>query len=73
MKERCWLPYLEKCKLCLQDLEYVLYAADMLPRFYQIISREKEKFKILANHKLEKEKFLYEFSASNTASLHKIF
>ena len=38
LKERCWLPYLEKCKLCLQYLEYVLYAADMLPRFYQIIS-----------------------------------
>ena len=34
----CWLTYLEKCKLCLQDLEYVLYAAVMLPRFYQITS-----------------------------------
>ena len=33
LKERCRLPYLEKCKLCLQDLEYVLYAAVMLLRF----------------------------------------
>ena len=28
---------------------------------------------ILANHKLEKEKILYEISASNTALLHRIF
>ena len=50
MKECCWLPYLEKCKLCLQDSEYVLYAAIMLPRF-------------LANHKLEKgKKFIRDFS-----------
>ena len=33
LKERCWFPYLEKCKLCLQDLEHVLHAAVMLPRF----------------------------------------
>ena len=33
LKVRCWLPYLEKCKLCLQDLEHVLYAVVMLPRF----------------------------------------
>ena len=33
LKEHCWLPYLEKCKLCLQDLEYVVYVAVMLPRF----------------------------------------
>ena len=45
MKERCLLPYLEKCKLCLQNLEHILYAAVMLPRFYQIISWEKEKKK----------------------------
>ena len=38
LKVRCWFPYLEKCKLCLQDLEHVLYVVDMLPRFYQIIS-----------------------------------
>ena len=44
LKECCWLPYLEKCKLCLQDLEYVLVVADMLSRFYQIISWKKEKF-----------------------------
>ena len=43
LKEYCWLPYLEKCKLCLHDLEYVLYKADMLPRFYKILSGEKEK------------------------------
>ena len=56
----CWLPYFEKCKLCLQDLEYVLYAAVMLPKFYKITSLEK------------KRKNLYGFSASNTASLHRI-
>ena len=33
----------ESVNLCIQDLEYVLYAADMLPRFYQIISWKKEK------------------------------
>ena len=33
LEVRCWLPYLEMCKLCLQDLEHVLYAAVMLPRF----------------------------------------
>ena len=36
----CWLPYCEKCKLCLQDLGYVLYAAVMLPKFYKITSLE---------------------------------
>ena len=35
---------LEKFKLCIQELEYVLYAADILPRFHQIISWKKEKF-----------------------------
>ena len=50
LKEHCWLPYLEKCKLCLQELEYVLYATVMLPRFK-------------ANHKLEKGKnFIRDFS-----------
>ena len=50
MKERCWLPYLEKCKVCIQDLGHVLYVAVMLPRF-------------LANHKLEKGKtFIRVFS-----------
>ena len=42
LKERCRLLYLEKCKLCLQELENPIcscYAAE-----------------ILANHKLEKEK-----------------
>ena len=34
----CWLPYFEMCKLCLQDLEHVLYTAIMLPRFYKITS-----------------------------------
>ena len=43
LKERCWLPYLGKCKLCVQDLEYVLYVANMLPRFYKIIIWKKEK------------------------------
>ena len=39
----CWFPYCEKCKLCLQDLGYVLYAAVMLPKFYKITSLEKKK------------------------------
>ena len=43
LKDHCWLPYLEKCKLCIQDLKDVLIAADMLLRFYQIISWKKEK------------------------------
>ena len=34
----CWLPYFEMCKLCLQDLEHVLYAAVILLRFYKITS-----------------------------------
>ena len=55
----CWLPYFEKCKLYIQVLGYVLYAAVMLPKFYKIIS-------------LEKKKILYGFSASNTASLNMI-
>ena len=55
----CWLPYFEKCKLYIQVLGYVLYAAVMLPKFYKITS-------------LEKKKILYGFSASNTASLHRI-
>ena len=44
MKECCWLPYLELCKLCIQDLGHVLYAAVMLPKFYKIISLEKKIF-----------------------------
>ena len=56
----CWLPYFEKCKLCLQDLEHVLYAAVMLPKFYKITSLEK------------KRKNLCGFLASNTAWLHRI-
>ena len=59
LKECCWLPYLEMCKLCIQDLGYVLYAVVMLPKFYKIIRLEK--------------KNLYEIEASNTASLHRIF
>ena len=55
----CWLPYFEKCKLCLPDLEHVLYAAVMLSKFYKITS-------------LEKKIFLYGFSTSNMASLHRI-
>ena len=42
MKQRCWLPYLEKCKLGLQDLEYVLIA--------------RHAAEILSNPKLEKGK-----------------
>ena len=60
MKECCWLPYLKSCKLCIQDLGHVLYAAVMVPKFYKIIS-------------LEKKKNLYEIEARNTASLHRIF
>ena len=40
----CWLPNFEKCKLCLQDLEHVLYAAVMLSRFYKITSLERKNF-----------------------------
>ena len=43
MKECCWLPYLEMCKLCIHDLGHVLYAAVMLPKFYKITSLEKKK------------------------------
>ena len=39
----CWLPYFEKCKLYIQVLGYVLYAAVMLPKFYKITSVEKKK------------------------------
>ena len=39
----CWLPYFEKCKLYIQVLGYVLYAAVMLPKFYKITSLEKKK------------------------------
>ena len=38
----CWLPYFEKCKLYIQVLGYVLYAAVMLPKFYKIISLKKK-------------------------------
>ena len=31
----CWFPYFEKCKLYIQVLGYVLYAAIMLPKFYK--------------------------------------
>ena len=34
----CWLPYFEKCKLYIQVLGYVLYAAVMLPKIYKITS-----------------------------------
>ena len=44
MKECCWLPYLEMCKLCIQDLGHVLYAAVMLPKFYKITSLENKIF-----------------------------
>ena len=40
----CWLPYFEKCKLYIQVLGYVLYAAVMLSKFYKITSLEKKKF-----------------------------
>ena len=40
----CWLPYFEKFKLCLQDLEHVLYAVVMQPKFYKITSLEKNFF-----------------------------
>ena len=40
----CWLPYFEKCKLYIQVLGYVLYAAVMLPKFYKITSLEKKNF-----------------------------
>ena len=60
LKECCWFPYLKYCKLCIQDLRHVLYAAVMMPKFYKII-------------RLEKKKNLYEIKASNTASLHRIF
>ena len=39
-----WFPYFEKCKLCLQDLEHVLYATVMLSKFYKITSLEKKIF-----------------------------
>ena len=38
----CRLPYFEKCKLCLQDLEHALYAVVMLSKFYKITSLEKK-------------------------------
>ena len=44
MKECCWLPYLEMCKLCIQDLRHVLYAAVMLLKFYKITSLENKIF-----------------------------
>ena len=40
----CWLPYFEKCKLYIQVLGFVLYAAVMLPKFYKIISLERKNF-----------------------------
>ena len=55
----CWLPYFEKCKLYIHVLGYVLYATVMLLKFYKITS-------------LEKKIFYTGFSASNTASLHRI-
>ena len=44
MKECCWLPYLEMCKLCIQDLGHVLYAVVMLAKFYKITSLENKNF-----------------------------
>ena len=38
MKECCWFPYLKSCKLCIEDLGHVLYAAVMLSKFYKIVS-----------------------------------
>ena len=55
----CWLPYFEKCKLYIQVLQYVLYSAVVLPKFYKITS-------------LGKKNFYTGFSARNTASLHRI-
>ena len=40
----CWLPYFEKCRLYIQVLGYVLYAAVMLSKFYKIKSLEKKNF-----------------------------
>ena len=40
----CWLPYFEKCKLYIQVLGYLLYAAVMLLKFYKITSLEKKNF-----------------------------
>ena len=40
----CWLPYFEKCKLCIQVLGHVLYVAVMLTKFYKITSLEKKNF-----------------------------
>ena len=39
----CLLPYFEKCELYIQVLGYVLYAAVMLPKFYNSTSLEKKK------------------------------
>ena len=36
----CWLPYFEKCKLYIQVLVYVLYAAIILQKIYKITSLE---------------------------------
>ena len=44
LERLCWLPYFEKCKLYIQVLGYVLYAAVMLSKFYKITSLEKKKF-----------------------------
>ena len=38
----CWLPYFEKCKLYIQVLGFVLYAAVMLLKFYKITSLERK-------------------------------
>ena len=43
----CWFPYFEKCKLYIQVLGYVLYAAVMLPKFYKITILEKGKKKFI--------------------------
>ena len=40
----CWLPYFEKCKLYIQVLGYVMYAAVMLLKFYKITNLEKKIF-----------------------------
>ena len=40
----CWLPYFVKCKLYIQVLEFVMYAAVILPKFYKITCLEKKNF-----------------------------
>ena len=44
LKKCCWLPCFEKCKLYIQVLGYVLYAAVMLSKFYKITNLGKKNF-----------------------------